>query len=191
MGDPRADDSRSSLLSSPPHPQARSPSRSTATRTSTSSSVRMGSSPSGALEAPSQTASSNKSSTCRPCHLSQHRSPPSSPSERFQAFTSVLSTDALSTSLSLNGATAPAIGSSSHSPSQSIPPADTSTASFASSPSSFSFKEISPDLAELLDELRADQRRVLQREFQSVGAGFAERLLSGGARLMGAAEPKE
>ncbi|CED83146.1 hypothetical protein [Phaffia rhodozyma] len=55
----------------------------------------------------------------------------------------------------------------------------------------YTLSEISPDLMMLLEELRADQRRILQKEFQLVGAGFAERLLSGGRRLMGVSEPQE
>jgi hypothetical protein len=51
--------------------------------------------------------------------------------------------------------------------------------------------EISPDLAMLLEELRADQRAILQKEFQLVGASFGERLWNGGRKLMGSYEPKE
>lgn len=51
--------------------------------------------------------------------------------------------------------------------------------------------EISIDLALLLEELRADQRAILQKEFQMVGASFGERLWMGGRKLMGTYEPKE
>lgn len=51
--------------------------------------------------------------------------------------------------------------------------------------------DISPELAMLLEELRADQRAVLQKEFQLVGASFGERLWSGGRKLLRGYEPKE
>lgn len=58
-------------------------------------------------------------------------------------------------------------------------------------PASYSMSEISIDLALLLEELRADQRAILQKEFQMVGASFGERLWMGGRKLMGTYEPKE
>ncbi|KAL7411087.1 hypothetical protein BDY24DRAFT_147357 [Mrakia frigida] len=114
--------------------------------------------------------------------------PPSSYSPRADAFSPYL--DDPSCSFSHSNSNEPQtqpVASSSSSHQQPVPPNPLSA-----SQSSHALSELSPDLIHLLDELRSDQRRTLQKELEGLGAfGLAERLMVGGRRLMGAVEPSE